>query len=158
MTTVFPEVIHDDHNINFDHMNFIQTHPELLKEEKGKFVVKLFTLPEDIESVPSALYGPSAGDDIISDDNPLVSFEKRIICDTCGNKRRGFSKMIDAPVRLARNIVAIGIIGVKAITIYGTQASAPSPKEDWDSACSDNVDDYKFSKEFWAMHALSKHE
>ena len=156
MKTVFPEVIHDDHNVNLDHLAFVQTHPELLKEEHGKFVVKLFTIPKNMEAIPSALYGPSAGDSIIPDED--VIYQKRVICDACGNKRRGYSRMIDMPTRPARNIVVVGIIGVKAITIYGTQANAPSPKEDWDSACSDSVENYKYSKEFWSMHALSLHE
>ena len=153
---VFPEIVHDDHPITFDHMEWIQTHPELLKESKGTFVVKLLTLPEGMERVQSALYGPSAGDPVITEDE--VVYQKRIICDECSNSRKGYSRMIDRPTRPANNIVVIGIIGVKAITIYGTQASSPSPKEDWDSACSDNVDSYRLSKEFWSMHALSMHE
>ena len=153
---VFPEIIHDDHNISFDHMEFIQTHPELLSLPIGTRVARLFQLPEGMERVQSALYGPSAGDKPISESE--VIYEKRVTCDKCGSARRGYSRMIDKPTRPANNIVVIGIIGKVAFTIYGTQANAVSPKEPWDSGCTDSVEDYEYSKEFWAIHALSMHE
>jgi len=153
---VFPEIVHDDHNISFDHMHFIQTNPELLLLPVGTRIAKLFKLPDGMERVQSALYGPSAGDKPIKESE--VIYEKRVTCTKCHSARRGYSRMVDKPTRPANNIVVIGIIGKVAFTIYGTQANAVSPKEPWDSGCTDSVEDYEYSKDFWAIHALSMHE
>ena len=121
----FPTIHHADHDLTENHINFIQTHPTLLAMEHGSFVKTIFTLPDELESVPSALYGPEAGDEPVP--NNAVLFDIR------RDGAKGPSRMIEGEDRMVRNIAVIGLVGKIAFTMYGTQASAPSPMEPWDA-------------------------
>ena len=141
---VFPEVAHDDHPITDQQMKWIQTHPDLLAEPNGVFLIKVLTMPEELGTIPSGLYGPAAGDDPVKEED--VVYESR-------NDRKGRSRKINLPNRPARNICVVGIKGKVAFTIYGTQASEPSPKEPFDSFA--NEEEKQKSIDFWSRHALS---
>ena len=141
---VFPEVAHDDHPITDEQMKWIQTHPDLLAEPNGTFLIKVLEMPEELGTIPSGLYGPAAGDDPVKEED--VFYKTR-------GDRKIKSRKINMPNRPARNICVIGIKGKVAFTIYGTQASEPSPKEPFDKFS--NEEEKQKSIEFWSKHALS---
>ena len=141
---VFPEVAHDDHPITDQQMKWIQTHPDLLAEPNGTFLIKVLEMPEELGTIPSGLYGPAVGDGPIMEED--VVYEMR-------GDRKGSSRKVNMPNRPARNICVIGRKGIVAFTIYGTQASEPSPKEPFDSFA--NEEEKQKSIDFWSKHALS---
>ena len=141
---VFPEVAHDDHPITDQQMEWIQTHPDLLAEPNGTFLIKVLTMPEELGTIPSGLYGPVAGDDPVKEED-VVYFTR--------GDRKDKSRKINLPNRPARNICVIGRKGIVAFTIYGTQSSEPSPKEPFDSFA--NEEERQKSIDFWSRHALS---
>jgi len=166
MPTTTPNGIvlaHDDHDLQPEHLDFID---EVLADWDGSFLLKVFPLPDTCASLPSALYGPSVGDEPIKEDQ--VTYKKR-------NKRRGPSRLIDAPTRPARNIALIGMRVTSGelmlFTAYGTQAEHPSPREWWDIPQIDLTKLppaearallFKWSSDgvaachFWSQHALVK--
>ena len=117
-------IAHDDHGLNADHLSFIDS---ALEDWDGSFIIKVLPLPATCESLPSALYGPSVGDEPIDEDQ--VTYVKRA-------NRRGPSRLIDAPTRLSRNMVVIGMRvedgSLMLFTAYGTQSETASPREWWD--------------------------
>ena len=141
---VFPEVAHDDHPITDEQMKWIQTHPDLLAEPNGVFLIKVLEIPEELGTIPSGLYGPAAGDDPVKEED--VFYKTR-------GEREIKSRKINLPNRPARNICIVGIKGKVAFTIYGTQANEPSPKEPEDSFAND--EEKQKSIDFWKEHALS---
>lgn len=143
-TQVFTHIGHDDHGVSPEQISFVMSHPDLLAREDGSFIIELLTLPEELGTVPSALYGPLAGDGVFGEDK--VFYEAR------GN-RRGPSRLTSAGDRPARNIVAIGLKGGPCFTMYGTQANTPSPKEPWDAA---NEEELAKCLEFWNQHCLAE--
>jgi hypothetical protein len=155
-------IAHDDHDLQPEHLEFID---DALQDWKGEFIIKVLDLPDYCPDLPSALYGPAAGDKPITED--------QVLYETRGN-RRGPSRLIKAPMRLARNLVVIGIqLPDKTfllLTAYGTQASTASPREWWDLPPLDFTNDtptetYQAltnwynqcveSISFWEEHALA---
>jgi len=142
---VFPYIGHDDHPITSEQLEFIQTHPELITLEEGTFVCKVLSLPEYLGTIPSALYGPDAGDEPITEEQ--VVWLKR-------SDRDQSSRCIELPDRPAKNVCVIGIIGKTAFTIYGTQSKTPAPREPWDDSI-ETTEEAAHSFQWWSEHALS---
>ena len=138
-------IAHDDHDLQPEHLAFID---EALADWDGSFMLRVLTLPEGCPSLPSALYGPTAGDAPVTEDR--VTYEKR-------NGRPGPSRLIAAPMRPARNMVVIGMRvedgTLMLFTAYGTQSATPSPREWWDAGMkpSEAID----AAQFWSEHALA---
>ena len=144
----FTNLGHADHDMPQSVIDWAFTHPDIMRIEPGQFVSVCLDLPVDLASVPSALYGPEAGDSPVADNE--VTLEIR------GN-RKGPSRLIDKPHRPARRVAVIGIRGGWCFTMYGTQASEPSPREPWDASLKEaGEQELKASQEFWASHALAK--
>ena len=145
MTPKGIKIAHDDHDLQAEHLAFID---EALAEWDGSFIIKVLPLPEDCPSLPSALYGPSAGDKPITED--LVKYERR-------NNRPGPSRLIVAPKRPARNMVVIGTRvqdgTLLLFTAYGTQSNTPSPREWWDAGM--RPQEAIEAATFWSQHALA---
>ena len=144
----FPKVLHDDHPMTDEQLAWVQSHPEIAKMEEGTFICQVFEIPKELGTMPSALYGPSVGDMPIGESE--VTYVKR-------GERGEESRMIDRPVRQARNVCVIGLVGQVAFTLYGTQASKPAPREPWDKGLS-TIGEYAEARNFWDVHALSIHE
>jgi hypothetical protein len=155
-------IAHDDHDLQPEHLVFID---EALADWDGSFLIRVLPLPDSLASIPSALYGPTAGDDTI--DESTVTYQKR-------NGRRGPSRLIDAPTRPARNLVVIGMQvesgTMMLFTAYGTQSDTASPREWWDLPPLDVANltpyqalqvltkwrqDAEHSALFWTSHALA---
>ena len=138
-------IAHDDHDLKTEHLEFID---ESLSDWDGSFMIKVLALPEDCPSLPSALYGPTAGDEPVTEDR--VTYEKR-------NNRPGPSRLIDAPMRPARNMVVIGMRvedgTLMLFTAYGTQSDTPSPREWWDAGMKPH--EAVEAAKFWSEHALA---
>ena len=139
-------IAHDDHDLQPEHLAVID---EALADWDGSFLRKVITLPEGCPSIPSALYGPSAGDYTITESQ--VTYEVR-------NKRPGPSRLIDAPTRPARNIAVVGMQvedgTMLLFTAYGTQADIVSPREWWDPSMT--PDECIEAAYWWKEHALAK--
>ena len=168
MPTTTPNGIilaHDDHDLQPEHLRFLD---EALSDWDGSFMIRVLTLPPSYQSIPSALYGPSVGDQPIDEDQ--VTYEKR-------NTRRGPSRLIKAPTRLARNVAVIGMRiesgALMLFTAYGTQSDKASPREWWDLPPVDLTalppteakamlaqwfDGASAGCTFWSQHALAQGE
>ena len=144
----FPTVAHADHPMSDAQLNWIQSNKEIARLEEGAFICQVFTLPEELGTIPSALYGPSVGDAPIGEDE--VTYVVR-------GERGEKSRMIDKPIRQARNVCVIGLVGKVAFTLYGTQASSPAPREPWDKGLTTSEEKAE-ADVFWCNHALSTHE
>ena len=138
-------IAHDDHDLQPPHFAFID---EALSDWDGSFMLRVLTLPDDCPSLPSALYGPTAGDAPVTEDR--VTYDKR-------NNRPGPSRLIDAPMRPARNMVVIGMRvedgTLMLFTAYGTQSASPSPREWWDAGMKPH--EAVEAAQFWSTHALA---
>ena len=138
-------IAHDDHDLQSEHLELID---QALAKWDGSFIKWVLTLPDHLPSIPSALYGPAAGDAPITEEQ--VTYEKR-------NDRPGPSRLIDAPMRPARNLVVIGMkVGdgtLMLFTAYGTQANEVSPREWWDSGMKPH--EAIEAATFWSEHALA---
>ena len=144
----FPKIAHDDHPITEAQLRWIQTNPEIAEKKEGTFICQIFKMPEELGTIPSALYGPSAGDSKVKESE--VTYIVR-------GERNEKSRMIDKPIRPAQNICVIGLVGQVAFTLYGTQAPDPTPREPWDKGLKSTEEKEEASK-FWSEHALSQHE
>ena len=144
----FPKIAHGDHPMSKAQLSWIQKHPEIAKMKEGAFICKVFKLPEVLGTIPSALYGPSVGDSVITEDD--VVYMKR-------GDRDEPSRMVDMPCRPARNLCVIGLVGQVAFTMYGTQATEPAPREPYDKSISSD-EERAFATKFWSEHGLSLHE
>ena len=149
MSTTTPNgivIAHDDHGLDATHLTFID---QALAEWDGSFLLKVLELPDECPSLPCSLYGPSVGDEPVTEDQ--VTYKKR-------NNRPGPSRLIDAPSRPARNMVVCGMRvedgTLMLFTAYGTQADAPSPREWWDSGM--KPQEAIEAATFWSQHALVK--
>ena len=138
-------IAHDDHDLQPEHLRFLD---EALSDWDGSFMKRVLTLPPSYQSIPSALYGPVVGDEPVTDD--MVTYEVR-------NKRPGPSRLIDAPMRPARNLVVIGMQvedgTMLLFTAYGTQSNEVSPREWWDSGMKPH--EAIEAATFWSTHALA---
>ena len=149
------EVIHADHDLKKEHFVFIehclegvwwdwQGATSLGYEEIKKLAISdVFHLPSDLESITSGLYGPTAGDPKINEEE--VTYKVR-------DNRSGPSRLIHRPTREVRKLCIIYVNNM-ILTAYGTQAAEPTPREWWDATMTPHeaVD----SALFWSHHALS---
>ena len=113
---------HDDHGLDQPHLEFIDS----VFEGKKGFFIDVFTMPEKCTDLLCALYGPSVGDEPITEDE--INYKVR-------NGRAGTSRLVSRAHRPARNMVVCGIAGGQSpviYTAYGTRANTPSPREWWD--------------------------
>ena len=148
----FQDIAHDDHGLTPAHVELLQSDPKISEYEVGAFVLTVVSLPDGVDSLPCALYGPDAGDAPVADED--VTLEVR-------GDRQGPSRLIDKPHRDARNMVVIGIKGGVCFTAYGSRATSPSPMEPWDAERKHktgqvSADDVQRAQEFWQVHALAR--
>jgi poly(A) polymerase len=98
--------------------------------------------------LPSGIYGPSAGDPPVTDDQVYWG---------CRGDRPFPSRLISKPCRDSYKVTVVygpgkGDIKKKLYTIH---AGPPSPREPGDSTLRGHPEEKKLSEEFWAVHALS---
>ena len=148
----FTNIAHDDHGLSDGHVDAVMADPTIAAMPEGGFVLTVIDIPEGLEALDCALYGPEVGDAPVGDAE--VTLEAR-------GGRAGPSRLVDRPHRPARRMVVVGIKGGVCFTAYGTRAKDPSPMEPWDAdrKCADGKipeDERARAHEFWAAHALAR--
>jgi len=145
MTPAGTPIFHADHGLTVAHYNLID---DLMSVREGFFIEAIPLGPQDLTgTLQSVLYGPSCGDDPITEDQ--VEYVKR------GN-RPGPSRLIDRPTRPADHMVVIGIAGddPKVFTAYGNIGEVVAPREPWDSTMT--PEEAEEAAAFWREHALAR--
>lgn len=132
---------HLDHGLTPAHLAWIA---EQIGERDEPFV-ETFTLPPDLPSLASALYGPTMGDAPIDDHE--VTWAAR-------GDRRYKSRLVARPARETRDVTVVGgpYEGAPCVlfTAYGGPAA---PRELW--APGIERDELPALQAFWSQHALA---
>lgn len=115
--------------------------------DRDKFFVETITLPDEFPGVPSALYGPLAGDEPVAEGDVYYAIRGSRAC---------ASRMVPRRDRLVRTLVVIagptpGEEGMVLYTCYGGQLA---PREPGDTSIG-TWEEVIASREFWAQHALA---
>jgi hypothetical protein len=132
---------HLDHGLTQDQVAYIL---DRFGDREG-FFIESFTLPEELGTVQSALYGPAAGDEPIREED--VFYKTR-------GGRSGMSRMIDAAPREQRRVTVIAGPHEGATILYTAYGGPLAPREPFDVLNEpDTVQ--RESNMFWVQHALS---
>ena len=133
---------HVDHDLTADHKEWILD----IFSDRNEFFIEEVEMPSDLPPLPSALYGPSAGDIPVKEGD--VFYEKR-------GDRPYESRMIDAPKRPSRLMTIIaGPHEGDSCILYTAFGGPLTPKEPGDKTLGGY--DREDSKVFWSRHALAK--
>jgi len=137
-------LIHADHGVGDIHIYLAE---QIARAAGEGLFIEVFDLPRNVVSLSSSLYGPTAGDDPIGEDE--VVYERR-------GDRAGLSRLVDRPARPCSRMVVVGVGGASPIlyTIYGTQAQEATPREWWDPTMT--LPEGQAASKFWAEHALAR--
>jgi len=132
---------HLDHGLTEDQVAYIM---DRFGDREG-FFIESFTLPEELGTIASALYGPTAGDAPIHEGD--VFYKVR-------GSRNGQSRMIDAPPREQRRVTVIAGPHEGATVLYTAYGGPLAPREPFD-VLNEPDEVQRESNTFWAEHALS---
>lgn len=136
---------HRDHNLTDAHVDFILS----AFADKTGFFIATVRLPEHLPDLMTGLHGPVMGD------APVPESEVEYI--VRGN-RAGASRMTNRPPRPTRWVTVIG--GQHGdepcvlYTAYGSHDGPLAPREPWDTSIPEA--ERAASRDFWAVHALSR--
>ena len=112
--------------------------------DRRAFFLETIELPEDLGTVPCALWGPTMGDPPISEN--AVTHARR-------GDRTWTSRLVDQPTRPTRLVTVIaGPHEAHACVLYTAFGGPASPQEPGDPSCKDLA----ASATFWREHALAK--
>lgn len=111
------------------------------------FMLETITLPKNLGTVESALYGPAAGDAPIRDSQVYMSGR--------GLDRTWKSRMVKAPMRQTRKLTVIaGPMGPDVpCGLYTAYGGPAAPREPGDPSM--NEQETAEAVEFWSVHALA---
>jgi len=141
MVLVIHPAGHLDHGLTVAQLAFILDQFVLAKE----FGIHQITLPDELGTVESALYGPLAGDEPVAEGD--VHYAVR-------GSRKGKSRLVNRPTRQTNQMVVVcgPHDGFDCIlyTAYGGPKGAP--KEPWDCA---EGPEREAAEKFWSEHALA---
>ena len=144
MLIIHPES-HLDHNLTLDHIKFIL---QKFKDRKEFFKEEVDLHDVGLNDLPSALWGPLAGDPPVEEEDEDLYYEVRGL-------RPGESRMVNRHTRPWRTMVVVAgpYDGHECVlfTAYGGPIGAP--KEPWD--CEEGSEEQREAKEFWSKHALA---
>jgi len=130
---------HVDHDVTPAHLAFAQQH----FAGRTAFFAETVTLPDDLPALPSALYGPIAGDPPVPDADVFQA--KR-------GDRAWDSRLIDRPSRPSRKLTVIaGPNADGQMVLYTAFGGELAPQEPGDPGARDKA----ASEQFWSEHALS---
>ncbi len=130
-----PVVFRQTNNLSDTHLALIE---ERIPNRRGRFELS-FEIPEGIECAPSALRGPSVGDEPVTGE--LVRVKKRT------------QRVARLPMRTSRQITVFGTAGQKERVIFAAFGGHTCPK----GPCDPTRTRYERaeSDRFWEAHALS---
>lgn len=144
MLTIQPQS-HLDHNLSQAHVNFILS----AFADRDGFFIATIELPEHLPDLTCALHGPVMGDD------PVPEAEVEYVV---RGTRAGASRLTNRPPRPTRWLTVIGgpYGGESCMlyTAYGSHGGPLTPREPWDKSIPEN--EREASRDFWAVHALSR--
>jgi hypothetical protein len=134
---------HVDHNVPAGTLQYALEH----FAGEDKFFAKVLHLPDGFPGVPSALYGPLAGDEPVAEVD--VYYIVRI-------GRRCSSRMVERGDRLVRTLVVIAgpAPGEDGLVLYTCYGGLVAPREPGDTSIG-TWEEVLASREFWAQHALA---
>lgn len=133
---------HLDHNLTPAHVAWLL---ERYKKYDAFFIATV-TLPDDLEPIPCALYGPS------TNDPPVL--EADVIYAVRGN-RKCASRMVRFPTRLTWVLTVIaGPSGDQPCVLYTSYGGPLAPREPGDPGIASWAD-LEAARAFWAEHALA---
>jgi len=137
---------HLDHGLTEDHIEVIR---QSVAGDEARFILRHVVLPEGVAPLPSALYGPMAGDAPVAEDD--VEYVVR-------GDRAAPSRCIRRPARTCGEMVFIVAAcreeedAVFLLTAYGGPGVAPREPGD---AARVSPECLAESEAFWAVHALA---
>jgi hypothetical protein len=131
---------HLDHALTVAQLHFLLVH----FEARDAFFIETIQLPLDLGTVPSALYGPAAGDAPV--DERDVTYEVR-------GDRPWTSRMVARPLRQTRTLTVIaGPHEGHPCVLYTVYGGPQAPQEPGDPNCRD----VEAAKRFWSEHGLGR--
>lgn len=136
-------VYHADHGINPEQMAYIQS--AIAADTPRGFFIKEIRIPANLGTVPSAIYGPAAGDAPVPESQ--VFYRPR-------GDRPWADRVVSWPTRPVDYVQAIGMPDqndpnkIVLFTVYGGPLAPQHPDDP-------NNRDLAASKKFWSEHALS---
>jgi len=142
MLTIHAES-HLDHGLTKEHVAFIV---ERFSDRDG-FFIETFDLPESLSPLKSALYGPLAGDEPVSEGD--VRYAVR-------GDRAGESRLVDFSQRETRACTVIaGPNDGKPCVLYTAYGGQCAPREPFDPGLAEDEKGRGEAVAFWADHALA---
>ncbi len=134
---------HLDHSLTAPHVDFIL---ERFKDRDG-FFIETVELPENLESLPSGIWGPSAGDPPVAEED--VFYKVR-------GTRKCATRAVRRPSRPSRLMTVIaGPHDGRPCVLFTAYGGPCAPREPGDPGIS-SWDDIVKARAFWAEHALSE--
>lgn len=142
MTLHLASVSHLDHALSTEHIAFMLA----LFSDRHGFFLETVTLPSELSSLESALYGPLEGDAPVSEAN--VSYTVRA-------GRKCASRVVALPPRPTRllTVIAGPCIG-RPCVLYTAYGGPLAPREPGDLTLAD-WESVQAARSFWAEHALA---
>jgi|AACY02.16.fsa_nt_gi hypothetical protein len=134
------EVLHADHGISNEQLEFIEAQLEE-KAPEGFFILQI-DIPEEMGSVPNALKGPACGDPPV-EDGPGVFYEKR-------GDREWEDRMTFGKFRPCSYVQAIGTRAQGKLTVFTIYGGPLAPQNPEDPSNADPA----AAEVFWKEHAL----
>ena len=132
--------LHADHDLTPAHTDHVD---KVFPKETG-FHLLTVEMPPELSDLPNGLYGPTCGDDPVSEDQ--VSYVVR-------GERDWEDRVTDKPRRPSRKLTMIGLREEDgSITLFTAHGGPPASQNPADPSCGDQVE----ANAFWATHALVK--
>lgn len=139
--TILP-LSHTDHAMTEAQRAFVL---DSLRDRDG-FFIAVVELPEDLGTVPCALYGPLMGD------APVTEGEVRY---AMRGTRPYLSRMVDRPVRQVRTVTVIaGPANGATCALYTMYGGKPAVREPEDKSLRTAAERDE-ARVFWSQHALA---
>jgi len=134
------KVFHADHGVSNE---MLQWAVDEIKPTG--FFLKTLTLPDQFPDLMNALYGPSSGDEPVSDS--AIHMKKR-------TEDRPESRMVKLPKRATRLLTVIGMAGEDGVTIF-TAYGGPAAEREPNDPTLKSDEEKAAASSFWAGHALA---
>jgi len=142
---------HLDHHLTAEHVAFMR---DAFRDRTG-FFIETVELPSELPELPNGIYGPSVGDEPVSEDEVFYAIRRG---------RPWPSRFVDRPVRTSRLLTAIAgptLDCPEECMLYTAFGGPAAKKEPGDFslgvACKDHREDWKrlLSRNLTSQHELS---
>lgn len=143
-----PSGSHVDHGITREQLAYLLGAVAEVAD-LGRVTIEPIRLPEQLGTVPCALYGPTMGDAPVPEAD--VVYQRR-------GDRDGATRMLPAPLRRTDRVTVIvgPAPGHEGLVLYTAYGGPPAPREPWDPSL-DPIGREE-ARTFWREHALATGE